>query len=85
MHKIMLVVDDQMVVLLLMVVIMEVIMECIMMDLQVAANIGDLDTIITMANQIFTIMGHLAIHLSLTPLVSIPNLLYIITPHCWKP
>ena len=41
---------DQIVILLLVVVIMQVIMERIMMDLQVAAIIEDFGTIITMAN-----------------------------------
>ena len=53
MHKIMRVMEDQIIVLLLMMVIMEVIIEYTIMDLQVKANIEDLGTIITMANQIF--------------------------------
>ena len=59
--------------------IMEVIVECIMMNLLlVVANMGDLGTISTMANKTFSIMGHLAIHPNLTPLVPIPNLFYIL-------
>ena len=81
MHKIMVVVEDQILVLLLVVVIMEVIVERIKVNLQVAANIRNLGTIITMANQIFLIMGHLAIPLIFTPQVSILNLLYILIPH----
>lgn len=85
MHNIMWVVKDQIVVLLLVVVLMKVIMECIMIDLRVVVNIGDLGIIITMAKQNFSIVDHLAIDLSLTPLVSIPNLFYILILHRRRP